>query len=79
MFSAEGNKRPALLEKFLALWARTPSPPLHLLFSELTLTAVCSATDSEVNLGAVDAVLPSCYILIMCAFCGYIAVNVFVI
>ncbi|XP_051724548.1 codanin-1 isoform X2 [Ctenopharyngodon idella] len=49
VFSAEGNKRPALLEKFLALWARTPSPPLHLLFSELTLTAVCSATDSELK------------------------------
>ncbi|KAK9960202.1 hypothetical protein ABG768_010277 [Culter alburnus] len=47
VFSAEGNKRPALLEKFLALWAWTPSPPLHLLFSELTLTAICSATDSE--------------------------------
>lgn len=57
VFSAEGNKRPALLEKFLALWARTPSPPLHLLFSELTLTAIFSATDSEVNLGGVDAVL----------------------
>ncbi|XP_048048281.1 codanin-1 [Megalobrama amblycephala] len=47
VFSAEGNKRPALLEKFLALWVWTPSPPLHLLFSELTLTAICSATDSE--------------------------------
>ncbi|XP_067310683.1 codanin-1 [Pseudorasbora parva] len=47
VFSAEGNKRPALLEKFLVLWARTPSPPLHLLFSELTLTAIFSATDSE--------------------------------
>lgn len=47
--SAEGNKRPALLEKFLVLWSRTPSPPLHLLFSEPTLTAIFSATDSEVK------------------------------
>ncbi|XP_042598617.1 codanin-1 [Cyprinus carpio] len=45
--SAEGNKRPALLEKFLVLWSRTPSPPLHLLLSEPTLTAIFSATDSE--------------------------------
>lgn len=45
--SAEGNTRPALLEKFLVLWSQTPSPPLHLLLSEPTLTAIFSATDSE--------------------------------
>ncbi|RXN10447.1 codanin-1 [Labeo rohita] len=45
--SDEGNRRPALLEMFLALWAWTPSPPLHLLLSEPTLTAILSATDSE--------------------------------
>ncbi|XP_016308212.1 codanin-1-like [Sinocyclocheilus anshuiensis] len=45
--SAEGNKRLALLEKFVVLWAQTPSPPLHLLLSEPTLTAIFSATDSE--------------------------------
>ncbi|XDV43496.1 hypothetical protein PO909_011973 [Leuciscus waleckii] len=49
VFSAEGNKRPALLEKFLILWTRSPSPPLHLLYSEPTLTAISSATDSERN------------------------------
>ncbi len=47
--SAEGNKRSALLEKFLVLWSQTPSPPLHLLLSEPTLTAIFSATDSEVK------------------------------
>ncbi|KAK2878520.1 hypothetical protein QQF64_011434 [Cirrhinus molitorella] len=45
--SDEGNKRPALLEKLLVLWARTFSPPLHLLLSEPTLTAILSATDNE--------------------------------
>ncbi|XP_077096235.1 codanin-1 [Siphateles boraxobius] len=49
VFSAEGNKRPALLERFLILWTRAPSPPLHLLYSEPTLTAIAGATDSERN------------------------------
>ncbi|XP_052009059.1 codanin-1-like [Xyrauchen texanus] len=47
--SAEGNKRSALLAKFLPLWCRTPTPPvpLHLLLSEHTFTAIFRATDSE--------------------------------
>ncbi|TRY91770.1 hypothetical protein DNTS_023734 [Danionella cerebrum] len=48
--SAEEDKsRAALLEKFPALWSWTPSPPLHLLLCEATVTAVLSATDSEKN------------------------------
>lgn len=45
--SAEGNKRPDLLERFLVLWSWTPAPPLHLLLTEPTLTAIFTATDRE--------------------------------
>lgn len=47
--SDQGNKKSALLDKFLLLWGRSPASPapLHLLLSEPTLTATLSATDSE--------------------------------
>lgn len=56
MTPAGGNRSEAvnvesLLNELVALWTRIPSAPVtfHLLFSELTLTAIINASDLQVT------------------------------